>query len=70
MKPNNKNPIHLFSAHLKALDFYKASTFCNEFTTHRFTTPDHWFVTPKLRFDTQVMITCFLLSVTRVLVPM
>ncbi len=70
MKPNNINLIHLFFVHLKALDFYKASTLCNEFTTHRFTTADHWFATPKLRFDTQVIITCFMLSVATILVPM
>ncbi len=69
MKPNNINPIHLFFAHMKALDFYKASTLCNEFTTHRFTSPNHQFATLKLRFDTQVMITCFLLSVVTILIP-
>jgi hypothetical protein len=45
MKPNNKNPIHFFFIHLRALDFYKASTLCNEFTVHKF-------ATSKLRFDT------------------
>ncbi len=69
MKPNNINLIDFFSTHLKALDFYKASTLCNEFMTHRFTTLDHRFATPTLGFDTQVMITCFLLSVVTILVP-
>jgi hypothetical protein len=41
MKPNNINPIHFFSTHMKALDFHKASTLCNEFITHRFTTQEH-----------------------------
>jgi hypothetical protein len=70
MKPNNINLIHFFSTHLRALDFYKASTLCNEFMIHRFTTLDHRFTTPKLRFDTQIMITCFLLSVATILIPM
>ncbi len=70
MKPNNINPIHFFFVHLKDLDFYKASTLCNEFKTHRFITPNHQFTTPKLQFHTQVMITCFLLNVATILVPM
>ncbi len=49
MKFNNKNLIHLFSTHLRVLDFYKASTLCNEFMVHRF-------ITPELGFDTHVMI--------------
>jgi hypothetical protein len=70
MKPNNKNLMHLFFVHLRALDFYKASTLCNEFMAHRFATLDHGFTTPKLGFDTQVMITCLLPIVGTVLVPM
>jgi hypothetical protein len=70
MKSNNINLIHLFFVHLRALDFYKAWTLCNEFTAHRFVTLDHGFTTPKLRFDTQVMITCLLPSVGTVLIPM
>jgi len=53
-----------------ALDFYKASTLCNEFIVQRFATPDHEFTTPKLGFDTQVMIMCLSPSVVIVLVPM
>ncbi len=70
MKHNNRNPIHFFFIHLMALDFYKASTFCNEFTVHRFATLDHEFTTLKLGFDAQVMITCLLPSVVTLLVPM
>ncbi len=63
MKPNNKNLIHFFFAHLRALDFYKASTLCNEFTIHKF-------ATLELGFDTHVMITCFMSSVDTILVSM
>jgi hypothetical protein len=37
---------------------------------HKFAKPNHEFTKSKLRFDTQVMITCVLPSVAIVLVPM
>ncbi len=62
MQLHNRNLIHFFFVHLKVSNFYKVSTFYNEFMVHGF-------ATLELRFDTHVMITSFVPNVTVVLVP-
>jgi hypothetical protein len=57
VQPNNKNLIHFLFVYLKASNFHKVSTLCNEFKAHKFVTPNHGSATLELRFDTHVIMT-------------